>query len=45
MCCCRCPPAKSISLAKDLAESGCKAAGIDYEACRVLATLKGERSS
>ena len=28
-------------LAKDLAESVCKAAHIDYEACQVLATLKG----
>lgn len=28
-------------LAKDLAESVCKAAGIDYAACTVLATLKG----
>ena len=28
-------------LAKDLAESVCKAAHIDYEACKVLATLKG----
>ena len=28
-------------LAKDLAESVCKAAHIDYEACTVLATLKG----
>ena len=28
-------------LAKDLAESVCKAAGIDYDACTVLATLKG----
>ncbi|MDR3896405.1 MAG: isoleucine--tRNA ligase [Oscillospiraceae bacterium] len=28
-------------LAQDLAESVCKAAGIDYAACTVLATLKG----
>ena len=28
-------------LAKDLAESVCKAAHIDFEACQVLATLKG----
>ena len=28
-------------LAKDLAESVCKAAHIDHEACKVLATLKG----
>ncbi|WP_130869901.1 isoleucine--tRNA ligase [Intestinimonas massiliensis (ex Afouda et al. 2020)] len=28
-------------LAKDLAESVCKAAHIDYDACQVLATLKG----
>ena len=28
-------------LAKDLAESVCKAAHIDYAACTVLATLKG----
>ena len=28
-------------LARDLAESVCKAAHIDYEACQVLATLKG----
>nr|WP_317325251.1 isoleucine--tRNA ligase [uncultured Flavonifractor sp.] len=28
-------------LAKDLAESVCKAAGIDYSACQVLAELKG----
>lgn len=28
-------------LAKDLAESVCKAAHIDYDACKVLATLKG----
>ena len=28
-------------LAKDLAESVCKAAGIDYEACKVLAEMKG----
>ena len=28
-------------LAQDLAESVCKAAGIDFGACRVLATLKG----
>ena len=28
-------------LAQDLAESACKAAGIDYAACTVLATLKG----
>ena len=28
-------------LAKDLAESVCKAAGIDFAACTVLATLKG----
>ena len=28
-------------LAKDLAESVCKAANIDFDACKVLATLKG----
>ena len=32
-------------LAQDLAESVCKAAGIDYAACTVLATSRAARSS
>ena len=35
------PGGDGYVLAKDLAESVCKAAGIDYAACTVLATLKG----
>ncbi len=36
------PNGEVYVLAKDLAEGVCKAAGIDYAACTVLATLKGE---
>ena len=36
------PGGEVYILAKELAESVCKAAGIDYAACQVLATLKGE---
>ncbi len=36
------PNGEVYILAKELAESVCKAAKIDYEACTVLATLKGE---
>ncbi len=36
------PNGEVYILAQELAESVCKAAGIDYAACRVLATLKGE---
>ena len=35
------PNGEVYILARDLAERVCKAAGIDYAACRVLATLKG----
>ena len=35
------PAGEVYVLAKELAGSVCKAAGIDYDACRVLATLKG----
>ena len=35
------PNGEVYILAKDLAERVCKAAGIDYAACRVLTTLKG----
>jgi len=36
------PNGEVYILAKDLAESVCKQAGIDFSACTVLATLKGE---
>ena len=36
------PSGEVYVLAKELAESVCKAAGIDYAECKVLATLKGE---
>ena len=36
------PGGEVYILAKELAESVCKAAGIDYAACQVLTTLKGE---
>ncbi len=36
------PNGEVYILAKDLAEGVCKQAGIDYAACTVLATLKGE---
>ena len=36
------PNGEVYILAQGLAESVCKAAGIDYAACQVLATLKGE---
>jgi isoleucyl-tRNA synthetase len=36
------PGGEVYILAQELAESVCKAAGIDYSACQVLATLKGE---
>ncbi len=35
------PGGEVYILAKDLAEGVCKQAGIDYDACKVLATLKG----
>ena len=35
------PSGEVYVLAKELAEGVCKAAGIDYAACQVLATLKG----
>ena len=35
------PGGEVYVLAKDLAEAVCKAGGIDYAACTVLATLKG----
>ena len=35
------PNGEVYVLAKDLAEGVCKAAGIDYSACKVLATIKG----
>ena len=35
------PTGEVYVLAKELAEGVCKAAGIDYAACQVLATLKG----
>ena len=35
------PAGEVYVLAKELAEGVCKAAGIDYAACQVLATLKG----
>ena len=37
----RAPNGEVYILAQELAESVCKAAGIDYAACAVLATLKG----
>ena len=36
------PSGEVYILAKELAEGVCKAAKIDYEACKVLATIKGE---
>ncbi|WP_186566694.1 isoleucine--tRNA ligase [Lawsonibacter celer] len=36
------PSGDILILAKDLAEGVCRAAGVDYAACRVLATLKGD---
>ncbi len=36
------PNGEVYILAKELAENVCKQAGIDYAACKVLATLKGE---
>ena len=36
------PNGEVYILAKELAEGVCKAAGIDYEACTVLATIKGD---
>ncbi len=36
------PAGDAMILAQELAPQVCKAAGIDYEACQVLTTLKGE---